>query len=120
MYADKHNSFLLAHYYFAFLLSEVNRRYPSAAPRIWNGINAKAEWGAIPAKLLEKIRPIAIAGLAKDVDGIDSMFTLVQGMLNKNRLRDIIRNFIYIPDSSKKDEKIVFDERDFIIVLSED
>ncbi|WP_262733853.1 type I restriction endonuclease subunit R [Gaetbulibacter sp. NE] len=48
-----------------------------------------------------------IAGLAKEVDGIDSMFTLVQGMLHKNRLRDIIRNFIYLPDSSKKDEKIV-------------
>ncbi len=48
-----------------------------------------------------------IAGLAKDVDGIDSMFTLIQGMFHKNRLRDIIRNFIYIPDSSKKDEKIV-------------
>ncbi len=41
------------------------------------------------------------------VDGIDSMFTLVQGMLHKNRLRDIVQNFIYIPDSSKKDEKIV-------------
>ena len=48
-----------------------------------------------------------VEGLAKDVDGIDSMFTLVQGMLNKNRLRDIIRNFIYIPDTSKKNEKIV-------------
>lgn len=48
-----------------------------------------------------------IAGLAKDVDGFDSMFTLIQGMLNPKRLRDIIRNFIYIPDSSKKDEKIV-------------
>ncbi len=48
-----------------------------------------------------------IAGLAKDLDGIDSMFTLVQGMLHKNRLRDVIRNFIYIPDTSKKDEKIV-------------
>jgi len=35
------------------------------------------------------------------------MFTLVQGMLNRNRLRDIIRNFIYIPDTSKKNEKIV-------------
>jgi len=46
-------------------------------------------------------------GLAKEVDGIDSMFTLVQGMFQKNRLRDIIRNFIYIPDSSKKNEKIV-------------
>lgn len=48
-----------------------------------------------------------VAGLAKEVDGIDSMFTLVQGMFNKNRLRDIIRNFIYVPDSSNKEEKIV-------------
>lgn len=48
-----------------------------------------------------------VAGLAKEVDGIDSMFTLVQGMFNKNRLRDIIRNFIYIPDNSNKEEKIV-------------
>lgn len=48
-----------------------------------------------------------IAGLAKDVDGIDSMFTLIQGMLHQGRLRDIIKNFIYIPDSSRKDEKIV-------------
>ncbi len=48
-----------------------------------------------------------VAGLAKDVDGFDSMFTLVQGMLHPKRLRDIIRNFIYLPDTSKKDEKIV-------------
>ena len=48
-----------------------------------------------------------IAGLAKDAEGFDSMFTLIKGMLHPNRLRDIIRNFIYIPDSSKKDEKIV-------------
>lgn len=48
-----------------------------------------------------------VAGLAKDVDGIDSMFTLIQGMFHHDRLRDIIRNFIFIPDSSKKNEKIV-------------
>ncbi|WP_245910989.1 type I restriction endonuclease subunit R [Nonlabens arenilitoris] len=48
-----------------------------------------------------------VSGLAADVDGIDSMFTLVQGMLHKNRLRDIVRNFIYMPDSSKNDMKIV-------------
>jgi type I restriction enzyme R subunit len=48
-----------------------------------------------------------IAGLAKEVDGIDSMFTLIQGMFNKNRLRDIIRDFIHVPDNSKKEEKIV-------------
>ena len=48
-----------------------------------------------------------ISGLAKEVDGIDAMYTLIQGMFDHNRLRDIIRNFIFIPDSSKNDEKIV-------------
>lgn len=43
----------------------------------------------------------------KDVDGIDSLFTLIRGMFQKNRLRDILRNFIFIPDTSKKNEKIV-------------
>ena len=42
-----------------------------------------------------------------DKDGIDSLFTMVKGMFNKNRLRDIIHNFIYLPDSSKQDMKIV-------------
>jgi len=42
-----------------------------------------------------------------EVDGIDSMFTLINGMFHQDRLRDIIKNFIYVPDSSKKDEKIL-------------
>ncbi|MGM5470339.1 type I restriction endonuclease subunit R [Flavobacteriaceae bacterium LMO-SS05] len=42
-----------------------------------------------------------------EVDGIDSMFTLIYGMFEHQRLRDIIRNFIYLPDASKKEMKIV-------------
>lgn len=42
-----------------------------------------------------------------DKDGIDSMFTLIEGMLDRKRLCDIIRNFIYFPDSSNKEVKIV-------------
>jgi len=42
-----------------------------------------------------------------EVDGFNSMFSMIHGMFNKHILRDIIQNFIYIPDSSKKDEKIV-------------
>ena len=45
--------------------------------------------------------------LHHDAQGIDSMYTMIQGMFNQNHLRDIIRNFIYFPDSSKKNEKIV-------------
>jgi type I restriction enzyme, R subunit len=48
-----------------------------------------------------------VDGLAKDVDGIGSMFTLIEGMFHKNRLCDIVQNFIFIPDSSKKNEKYV-------------
>ncbi len=72
---------------------------------ISDGVNNKAGSFFAPYEFFYAWR--RIAGLAKEVDGIDSMFTLVQGMLHKNRLRDIIRNFIYLPDSSKKDEKIV-------------
>uniref|UniRef100_UPI0025D7AB40 type I restriction endonuclease subunit R n=1 Tax=Marivirga sp. TaxID=2018662 RepID=UPI0025D7AB40 len=46
-------------------------------------------------------------GKSTKVHGIDAMYTLVRGMLDKHRLTDIIHNFIYMPDSSKKDEKIV-------------
>jgi type I restriction enzyme R subunit len=72
---------------------------------ISDGVNNKAGSFFAPYEFYYAWR--RVAGLAKDVDGIDSMFTLVQGMLNQNRLRDIIRNFIYIPDTSKKNEKIV-------------
>ncbi|MBT4642120.1 MAG: type I restriction endonuclease subunit R [Deltaproteobacteria bacterium] len=72
---------------------------------ISDGVNNKAGSFYAPYEFFYGWR--RVAGLAKDVDGIDSMFTLVQGMLHQNRLRDIIRNFIYLPDSSKKNEKIV-------------
>jgi type I restriction enzyme R subunit len=72
---------------------------------ISDGVNNKAGSFFAPYEFYYAWR--RIAGLAKDVDGIDSMFTMVQGMLDQKRLRDIIQNFIYIPDSSKRDEKIV-------------
>ncbi len=72
---------------------------------ISDGVNNKAGSFFAPYEFFYGWR--RVAGLAKDVDGIDSMFTLVQGMFQHDRLRDIIRNFIYTPDSSKKNEKIV-------------
>jgi type I restriction enzyme R subunit len=43
----------------------------------------------------------------EEVDGIDSAYSLINGMCSKDRLRDVIHNFIYLPDSAKKDVKIV-------------
>jgi type I restriction enzyme, R subunit len=41
------------------------------------------------------------------VDGIRSLYSMVQGLFNKQRLLNVIRNFIYFPDTSKEDIKIV-------------
>ena len=43
----------------------------------------------------------------QEKDGIDSLYTLIKGMFHPFRLRDIIRNFIFFPDASRKDEKIL-------------
>ncbi|MCF6318652.1 MAG: type I restriction endonuclease subunit R [Proteobacteria bacterium] len=71
---------------------------------ISDGVNNKAGSFFAPYEFYYAWRKI---DGSKEVDGIDSMFTLIRGMFDKNRLRDIIRNFIYLPDSSKKDEKIL-------------
>ena len=42
-----------------------------------------------------------------DKDGINSLFTMISGLFNKKRLIDVIRHFIYVPDTSSKQEKIV-------------
>lgn len=93
---------------------QLTKRYKRDIPELFkynafcvisDGVNNKAGSFFAPYDFYYAWR--RVAGLAKDVDGIDSMFTLVQGMLNQHRLGDIIRNFIYIPDTSKKNEKIV-------------
>ncbi len=72
---------------------------------ISDGVNNKAGSFFAPYEFFYGWR--RIAGMSKEADGINSMFTLIQGMFNKKRLRDIIRNFIYMPDNSNKQEKIV-------------
>jgi len=93
---------------------QITTRYKRDIPELFkynafciisDGVNNKAGSFFAPYEFYYAWR--RIAGLAKEVDGIDSIFTLTQGMLHQNRLKDIIRNFIYLPDSSKKDEKIV-------------
>ncbi len=72
---------------------------------ISDGVNNKAGSFFAPYDFYYAWRKVT--GNEIEVDGIDSMYSLIEGMFNPDRLRDIIRNFIYIPDASKKDEKIV-------------
>ena len=72
---------------------------------ISDGVNTKAGSFFAPYEFFYAWR--RVSGLDKDVDSIDAMYTLIHGMFNHDDLRGIIRNFIYIPDASKKDEKVV-------------
>ncbi|MWB95153.1 HsdR family type I site-specific deoxyribonuclease [Flavobacterium sp. GA093] len=93
---------------------QITTRYKRDIPELFkynafcvisDGANTKAGSFFAPYEFFYAWRKIE--GMPNEVDGIDAMFTLIQGMFNRNRLRDIIQNFIYLPDSSKKNEKIV-------------
>lgn len=43
----------------------------------------------------------------KELDGINSLVTMINGLFRKERLLNVIKDFIYFPDSSDKDLKIV-------------
>ncbi len=94
--------------------TQLTERYKRDIPQLFiynsfciisDGINNKAGSFFAPYEFYYAWR--RISGTAKAVDGIDSIFTLAEGMFNKLRLLDIIQNFIYLPDSSKKNEKIL-------------
>jgi type I restriction enzyme R subunit len=39
-------------------------------------------------------------------DGINALYTLIQGLFHPTRLLDVLRNFVFFPDTSKKEVKI--------------
>ena len=43
----------------------------------------------------------------KELDGINSLVTMVSGLFRKERILAVIKDFVYFPDSSDKDLKIV-------------
>ena len=73
---------------------------------ISDGVNNKAGSLFAPYEFFYAWRKTDGSDLVEK-DGIDSLHTMIKGMFNRDRLRDIIRNFIYMPDSSTKEEKIL-------------
>ncbi len=43
----------------------------------------------------------------KELDGINSLITMIKGLFRKDRLLSVIKDFIYFPDNSEKELKIV-------------
>lgn len=73
---------------------------------ISDGVNNKVGSFFAPYEFFYAWRKIEGEDL-QEKDGIDSLYTMVKGLFNHRRLRDVVRNFIYFPDTSNKDEKIV-------------
>lgn len=73
---------------------------------ISDGVNNQAGSFFAPYEFFYGWRKIDDSELSEK-DGISSLFTMVRGMFNRERLLDIIRNFIFIPDASRKEEKIL-------------
>ena len=42
-----------------------------------------------------------------EAQGINSLYSMIKGMFHPTRLIDVIRNFVYLPDTSRKEEKIL-------------
>ena len=42
-----------------------------------------------------------------EAEGIESLYSMIQGMFNRKRLLDILKNFLYFPDSNKKEQKVL-------------
>lgn len=93
---------------------QITNRYRRAIPELFkynafcvisDGVNSKAGAFFAPYEFFYAWR--RIQGQAKEVDGIDSLYTLINGMFNRERLRDIIRNFIYFPDKSNHEVKVL-------------
>ncbi|MBU2914142.1 HsdR family type I site-specific deoxyribonuclease [Reichenbachiella agariperforans] len=72
---------------------------------ISDGVNSKAGTIFSPYEFFYSWR--RTFGLAKEVDGIQSLYTMIEGMLNQKHLLDIIRNFIHIPDTGNKEVKVL-------------
>ncbi|ADD69419.1 type I site-specific deoxyribonuclease, HsdR family [Denitrovibrio acetiphilus DSM 12809] len=73
---------------------------------ISDGVNNKAGSFFAPYEFYYSWRKIT-GDESIEKDGIDSLFTMINGMFDKDRLREIVRNFIYFPDSSSREEKVL-------------
>jgi type I restriction enzyme R subunit len=73
---------------------------------ISDGVNNKVGSFFAPYEFYYAWRKIdGSEGVGKD--GIDSLHTLLKGLFAPQRLLDVIRNFVYLPDVSRKEEKIL-------------
>lgn len=74
---------------------------------ISDGVNNKA--GSFFAKYdyFYAWRRVEFGDKRIEAEGIESLYSMIQGMFNRKRLLDIFKNFLYFPDSNKKEQKVL-------------
>ena len=72
---------------------------------ISDGVNNKAGSFFAPYEFFYAWRKTDGSDLIEK-DGINSLYSMIQGLFHQTRLIDVIRNFVYLPDTSRKEEKI--------------
>ncbi len=70
-----------------------------------DGVNSKYGSLFTPYEFFYAWRKVNATDVA--TDGTPSLYTMIEGMFARERLLSIIKDFIYLPDSSKREEKIV-------------
>ncbi|WP_417535363.1 type I restriction endonuclease subunit R [Methylophaga sp.] len=73
---------------------------------ISDGVNSKLGSLFAPYEFFYSWRKVT-GNEAIGQDGINSLHTMLEGLFDKQRMLDVIRHFVYFPDVSKRQEKIV-------------
>jgi len=73
---------------------------------ISDGVNSKLGSLFAPYEFFYSWRKVT-GSEAIGQDGINSLHTMIEGLFDQSRLLPVIRNFVYFPDVSKREEKIV-------------
>lgn len=73
---------------------------------ISDGVNNKAGSFFAPYEFFYAWRKTD-GGDLTEKDGIDSLYSMIKGLFHPTRLIDVIRNFVYLPDTSRQEEKIL-------------
>ena len=94
---------------------QITNRYRRDIPELFkynafcvisDGVNNKAGSFFAPYEFYYSWRKTDGSDLVEK-DGINSLYTMIQGLFHQTRLLDVIRNFIYLPDTSRKEGKIL-------------
>lgn len=94
---------------------QLTRRYARGIPELMkynslcvisDGVNSRLGSLFAPYEFYYTWRKVTGAETI-DQDGINALHTMIEGLFNQDRLRQVLRHFIYFPDVSKKEEKIV-------------